>query len=56
MMMLALLLLAAADISTATLAEAFVYISLTQYVDHFLAYAETEYDVPAAPSFAHAHD
>ena len=40
----------------ATLAEAFVYISLTQYVDHFLAYAETENDVPAAPSFAHAHD
>ena len=38
-----------------TLAEAFVYISLTQYVAHFLAYAETEYDVPTSASFANSN-
>ena len=38
-----------------TLAEAFVYISLTHYVDHFLAYAETEYDVPSPASLANSH-
>ena len=30
------------------LAEAFAYIGLTRYVDHFLAYAQTELDVPVA--------
>jgi len=39
----------------ATLAEAFVYISLTQYVDHFLAYADTEYDVPNPEAFANSN-
>ena len=36
----------------ATLAEAFVYMSLTQYVDHFLAYADTDFDVPNPDAFA----
>lgn len=39
----------------ATLAEAFVYISLSQFVDHFLAYAETEYDVPTPASLANSN-